>query len=313
MAGRKVTVPESIGKIYSVSHPVTFLLYAFAPERLVGVNMPMPEKDRPFLPKALFDLPVIGAIMGHGAAMNPEEILGLHPDVIFVWLDRFTDNERIIAQFGKVGLPVVFVKADSIEDYPETLRFLGSLLDKPERAEALAAYIEDALKRVGTAVAKVPKDERRRVYYAESRDGLATDCDHSFHTIAIRLAGGDNIHHCDQSTHGGMEAIGIEDIIARKPEIIITQSREFAREAPKDPIWRQVEAVRQGAISVVPKTPFNWIDRPPSFMQGLGVQWLANLFYPDLYPLDVKTEARSFYHLFLDVDLNDEDLEKILK
>ncbi|ACB95939.1 ABC transporter substrate-binding protein [Beijerinckia indica] len=313
MAGRQVSVPDHIKKVYSLSHPVSFLLYAFAPERLVGLNFPIREQDKPFLPKALIDLPVFGAVMGHGAAMNPEEILGLHPDVLLVWLDRFSDNDKIIQQYGKVGLPIVFVKADGIEDYPETLRFLGQIMDKKERAEQLASYIEDVLKRVEIAVAKVPEGGKRRVYYAESRDGLATDCDRSFHTIAIRLAGGDNIHHCEQSTHGGMEAIGIEDIIARKPELIIAQSRDFALGAPTNPVWREVEAVREGRVYIVPRIPFNWIDRPPSFMQGLGIQWLANLFYPDLYPFDIKAETKNFYRLFLNVDLNDADLTQILQ
>jgi iron complex transport system substrate-binding protein len=128
----------------------------------------------------------------------------------------------------------------------------------------------------------------------------------------MRLAGGENIDQCQQTSHVGLERISLEQVIVGKPLLILALDphfRELARSAPE---WRNVEAVAKDRIVAVPRLPFNWLDRPPSFMQALGVQWLARLFYPEQFPIDIKAETKKFYQLFFHVDLKDEDVERIL-
>ena len=47
-------------------------------------------------------------------------------------------------------------------------------------------------------------------------------------------------------------------------------------------------------------------------MRALGALWLANLFYPEQFPIDIKAETKKFYQVFFHVDLKDEDVERIL-
>jgi len=79
-----------------------------------------------------------------------------------------------------------------------------------------------------------------------------------------------------------------------------------------DPRWRFLRAVKTRRVHLIPKAPFNWFDRPPSFMRILGVKWLASILHPDLFPLDLLRETREFYALFLGVHLDDKALEDIL-
>jgi len=313
MAGRHVTIPDKIGKVYSSSHPVSLLLYALAPELLVGVNFKVRDELKPFLPRDVLDLPVIGAAMGHGPQMNAEEIVSLHPDFILVWLDRFSDNDFIRSQYEKVGIPVLFVRLDTLAQHPAALAFLGDMLQRPQRAKELSDYIVAAMDRVRAKVGSVPPEKRRRVYYAEGREGLATECDDSWHAELIPLAGAENVHHCQQSTHGGGEAVSLEQVIAYKPDFILAQDRQFVASALEQPVWRNVPAISTHAIAFAPRLPFNWVDRPPSFMRAIGVQWLANLLYPDLFPLDLRGETKRFYKLFLNVELSDANLDDILR
>ena len=37
-------------------------------------------------------------------------------------------------------------------------------------------------------------------------------------------------------------------------------------------------------IGVPPDVPFGWFDAPPSLNRLLGVQWLARLLHPKLFP-----------------------------
>ncbi|PPQ40473.1 hypothetical protein SAMN06265338_102217 [Rhodoblastus acidophilus] len=127
------------------------------------------------------------------------------------------------------------------------------------------------------------------------------------------MAGGENVHHCQQSNHGGGEAGSLEQVIAYKPDFILAQDRQFVASALEQPVWRNVPAISAHAIAFAPRLPFNWGDRPPSFMRAIGVQWLANLLYPELFPLDLRAETKRFYKLFLNVDLSDANLDDILR
>jgi iron complex transport system substrate-binding protein len=110
-----------------------------------------------------------------------------------------------------------------------------------------------------------------------------------------------------------MDKISVEQIVALKPSLILSQDKGFASSAKSSPLWRNVEAVKSGRIVTVPHAPFNWLDRPPSYMRALGVQWLANLFYPARFPLEVKAETKTFYRLFLGVDVSDADVARIME
>lgn len=313
MSGRYVTIPDHVTKIYSASYPLTVLFYAFAPDLLAGVNFPVPPANKTYLPWEAATLPAVGTTMGQGRAANPEEVMALHPDFIISWLDPFDDTGHAEQQFSKTGLPIVFVRMKTLADYPAALKFLGGLFDRPQRAEDLGNYISLAISKVSGAVASIPQDKRIRVYYAESRDGLATECDSSFHTEAIALAGGDNVEHCAQTTHIGMDKISVEEVIAAKPDLILALDRRFSDVLSETAEWRNVEAVKQGRVVFVPHTPFNWLDRPPSFMRALGIQWLAHVLYPDTVPFDTKTETKNFFHLFFGVDLSDTNVNRLFE
>src|SRR6516165_1231296 len=193
MTGRHVTIPDKITKIYSASYPLTLLFYAFAPDLLVAANFPLGEEQKPFVPPQVANLPAIGAAMGQGRGMNPEEVLALHPDLIVAWVDPFGDTSHTTQQFDKTGLPIVFIRMNTLADYPAALQFLGELFDRPQRAAVLGADISNAIAKVTGTVATIPPEARVNFYYAESRDGLATECDKSFHVEAIAVAGGENV------------------------------------------------------------------------------------------------------------------------
>ncbi|ARN83733.1 ABC transporter substrate-binding protein [Methylocystis bryophila] len=313
MAGRHVRIPAQIGRVYGSSPPATLAVYAIAPELLIGLNTPFKTDEKALLRKEVVDLPALGSQAGMGRPLNPEEVLSRKPDLVIAWLDGLEDRAKTEESFAKLGLPVVFLKLDTLADYVPAYRFLGEVLGRKQRGAELADYLDDALTRVAKAVGDIPADKKLRVYYAEGPDGLATDCDKSFHAEPIRLAGADDVYHCEPKSHMGMETIGLEQIIALQPQLILALDPNFARSVASLESWRNVPAAKTGRVVAIPRAPFNWLDRPPSFMRGLGVQWLANLFYPSRYPLDLKAETKKFYRLFLGVDLSDADYARITR
>lgn len=313
MAGRKVAIPEHISRVYASAPPLTVLLQAVAPDTMIGLSLNLEDESKPYMPPRLAALPVLGGVYGMGQAMNPEVLLSLKPDIALAWKSPFIDQAMVESNFAKIGLPVVFVSLDTLSDWPGALIFLGKLLGHEDKARQQADYISNSLNKVGEAVAAIPEQEKLRVYYAESPNGLATDCHNSFHTEAIELAGGYNVYRCQPQSHMGMEAISLEQVIAFDPQVILAQDPKFAKAVLSDPRWHNIRAVRDGRIYAIPRRPHNWTDRPPSLMRALGIQWLANLFYPERLPFDLRKETRLFYQLFLGVDLSDADLDRLLR
>jgi iron complex transport system substrate-binding protein len=316
MLGRRVTLPDTITRVYSTAPPTTLIVYAMKPETLIGWNFAhgLSEKDAgTFLDVHTVSLPVLGNMMGHGQQADLEEILAMKPDLVVAWTNAFLDSQIINRRFAKSGIPVVFLRLEELPDYAAAFVLMGDVLNEPERGALLAGYVRRSLERVQAVVEGIRPFERVWVYYAESPDGLATDCDRSLHTEAIRRAGGANVYRCNQGTLVGMEKVTLEQVVHFAPDFILALDPGFARSIAGDPRWRNVEAVAAGRVRVVPRLPFNWVDRPPSFMQALGIQWLANLLYPKLLPIDIAAETRHFYKLFLNVDLTDADVARLLQ
>lgn len=313
MAGRQVEVPERIQRVFGSAPPLNVLLHAVAPDTLTGLSFPVTSEARPYFPARLQSLPVVGGIFGMGQQMNPETVLALRPDVALAWKSPFIDQGLIERAFAKTGIPVIFIQLDTLSDWPAALRYTGQLLGQQKTADKQARDVERTLDEVRQVVARIPEARRPRVYYAEGPDGLATDCNRSFHTEAIELAGGYNVYRCQPRDHMGMERISLEQVIAFDPEIIITHERNFAAAVRGDPRWQSVGAVRNGRIHLVPRWPHSWIDRPPSLMRVLGTQWLASIFHPQDYSFDVHARTRGFYQLFLGVSPSDAQIDALFR
>lgn len=313
MTGRRVTVPDTIRRVFSGSPPATYLLYAIDPGLLAGTNFNVRAEERRFLRPEFNRLPVAGAGIGQGRSINVEALLALKPDVVVMWAwpDGGIGNQ-LAERLHKSGIPTVFLDLDRLETYPAVITFLGELLGRRERARRLADYARDALGSVAAATAGIPERERVTVYYAEGTDGLATERETSFHAQLIRLAGARNVHRGAALDHAGMEKVSLEQVLLYDPQAIVAQERAFFDAVAHDRRWQGVRAVKDGKVWLIPRGPFNWFDRPPSFMRLLGLKWLVNRLYPKRYPIDIVRETREFYRLFLGVNLTDRDLRDIL-
>ena len=313
MSGRKVTVPDTISNMVAVSPPGTYLLYAIDPQILGGLNFPLREDEKKYTVPEYRHLPVIGGMAGQGRTINREVLLQVKPDCIihWSWKDDAT-NRKFLESMAALPFPLVSVRLDSIEDYPEALRFIGKLANRNDRGEELYRYAHTVLDTAKILVAKIPEEKKGRVYYAEGTDGLSTERTKSIHAELISLAGGVNVHKGEELDHYGMEKISMEQLLLYDPEVILVKEKTFFDTVFTDPRWKNLQAVRTKHVYLIPYEPFNWFDRPPSFMRLLGIKWLLNILHSDLYPVDMVTETRTFYKLFLGVELNEAQAKEVL-
>jgi len=76
--------------------------------------------------------------------------------------------------------------------------------------------------------------------------------------------------------------------------------------------WATIQAVKNGRVYCMPGAPFAWCDRPPSVNRILGLQWVANMLYPDAYKVDMVQVTREFYALFYHFELSDAKAKELL-
>jgi iron complex transport system substrate-binding protein len=191
----------------------------------------------------------------------------------------------------------------------ESYRQLGRLVQREARAGELADYVARTKKTILERIARVPLEQRPRVYYARGPRGLETGLAGSINVETIEFLGARNVA---SSARGGLANVSLEQVLLWNPEVIITIDRDFAAAVTSDPSWRSITAVRQGRVHLSPKLPFGWVDFPPSVNRIVGLWWLAKMLYPDHFHEDLGPITRDFYARFYHVNLTDEQIERVL-
>lgn len=312
MDNHPIILPDQTDRVFGSSPPMNYLLYALNPDKMIGLNFkaknPNNSADENFLSKQFLSLPVIGSFHGGGQSINLETLMSYKPQLVLVWQDDML-VQTVAKEIEKTKIPTFMIPFRKINDMPLAFRLAGNAIGESKRGEILAKYSENI---INETQKNISKEKPIHYYYAEGLDGLSTECDKSFHVEALNFAGGENVHKCQQSGILGLEKISFETLLTYNPDVIIVQNRSVYNDLIDDPMWKNLRAVKTGRIHLVPVQPFNWIDRPPSFMRLIGIQWLASVFHPKTYKVDLTKRTKEFYNLFLRVKLNDQEAKNLL-
>ncbi|TLS72662.1 ABC transporter substrate-binding protein [Aliarcobacter thereius] len=310
MLGTKINI-EKVEKIHAATPILLYSLYAIDKDKIAGLNFPFNENEAKFIDKRIVDLPVLGGWFGQGRVPNSEMILQAKPDVILLSdSTKKMGEKKLKSSLGNINVPLVYLKANTLEELVSSFYYIGKLVDKEKRAKELENYGNESLnlaKEIEKKVSKKPK-----VYYAEGNNGLLTDCNTSIHSELINLASGDNVHKCQATNSFGRQAVNFEQVLNYNPEIILVYEKEFYKNIFNDKKWQLIDAVKNKKVYFLPKGPFSWFDRPPSFMRLLGLRYIISILHPDLYEIDIYEESKKFYKLFLDLDLDNSQIDDIL-
>jgi iron complex transport system substrate-binding protein len=311
-AGRTVEIPDEIHRVFAAGPPASVLVYVMKPEALTGWPRALRPEERDYIAEPYRDIPETGRLTGRGGDANLERVVEIRPDLILDFgsvRDTYVDlADRVQEQ---TGIPYVLIDG-RFENSRESLRMAGEVLGVPERAARLAAHMEETFGRIDAILADTPEAERPRVYLARGPEGLETGMKGSINTEIIERAGGRNVADDGGATRGLVRA-SMEQVIAADPDVIVTWDRNFFANVFDDPFWQGIEAVRRGRVYLSPTAPFGWIDRPPSLNRIMGLTWMAGLLYSGQWESDLREDTRAFYQLYYHVDLNDEELERLLE
>jgi iron complex transport system substrate-binding protein len=311
-AGRSVEIPDGVERVQAAGPPASVLLYVLAPEKFIGwVRKPRPA-ELPFLNPVVRNLPEIGRLTGRGDTANLEAVIKAKPDVI---IDFGSVNPTYVSLADRVqnqtGIPYLLV--DGRFAYTVAgLRLVGDVIDVQPRAQQLAAKAAEILSETDQIAAAVSTPERPRVYLARQANGLQTGNRGSINTEIIERAGGINVVEGGRET-GGLVNVSLESVIVWNPDTIITVDANFYDSVRSNPGWLDVAAVKEDRVFLSPNLPYGWTDEPPSVNRLLGLQWLGRLFFPQRFSHDMRMVTRDFYKLFYQVELNDADVDAVLR
>jgi iron complex transport system substrate-binding protein len=308
-AGRPVTIPAAIQRVMPAGPPAALLLYALAPEKLIGWPSPLPPGTRTLLPPAYAGLPVVGRLTSKKAP-TAEAIAKLHPDLIVDVGDVEPEYAALADKIQQqTGIPYLLFDG-RLAQTPEILRRLGSLLGEAAAGQRLADYADEELKQIAAGLAPLPSAERPGVYYARGATGLETGPAGSLLGEIVDMAGGRNLAPPTGSSAPAKTTLA--EIARWDPDVVITQDAGLYRAMPTDPGWGALRAVRAHHIHLAPELPFGWIDEPPGINRLLGLRWLAATLHPEIFRWDERTSTREFCNLFYHAKLSDAEIDRIL-
>ena len=174
-----------------------------------------------------------------------EKIVALEPDLVLTFSDLQAD---IAAQLIRRNIAVHAFNQRDISGIFDMIRILGALVATVEKAEALAASLEDRLDTARERSARLPR--RPRVYFEEWDDPMISGL--KWVSELIEAAGGIEVFPALAVKKNARDRIvAAEDVIAAAPDIIIGSwcGKKFvpAKVAAR-PGFGAIPAVRDGAL-----------------------------------------------------------------
>ena len=311
--GRAVELPANITKIAPSGPVATMILAAFAPEKLVCTGTNIGDDQAVFLYEGLSDLPMTGQLYGGKATFNLEELLATGAEVI-IDLGDFKKSiaDDLTALQEQTGLPCIFLEAD-LAHMADAFRSLGTILGKEERGEELAKLVEETMTMAAENSAKITEDQMVSVLYSSGSDPLGTNAEGSSQAQVLGIVGAKNAVVVDEVTSkGGGNMINMEQLYNFDPNVVLVTDAAALEIIESETAWQELRAVKDGKVYTVPTEPYCWLSAPPSMNMILGVWWLGNLLYPEVYDYDMTAKAQEIYKTFWNYGLTAEEAAAML-
>ena len=278
-AGRQVEIPAEITRIAPSGSTAQMILMPVAYDLLVGLSSSPSTAQMSYFPEEMRYLPTFGQFYGSKASLNMESLIAAQPQLI---IDLGDAKDSIAKDMDTIqqqtGIPTIFIEAD-LDDMAAAYRTLGDILGRQEQAEELAQFIDRTVTMAQTNAAKIPESQRLKAVNAIIPEEV--------------------------TNRGGGTTVSLEEVYAVEPDVILLSSG-----GPYDTLtegdWAGLTAVQQGRYYEIPGLPYDWMSSPPSVNRVLGIWWLGNLLYPQLYDYDMTAVAQEYYRLFWHYDLSAE-------
>ncbi len=248
--------------------------------------------------------------------VGPEEIAGTDPDLVI--LKSYMAND-LGAPLEQLGIPVLYVDLENVEQYERDIEVLGTVLGETDRAAEVLSFYRDRVRRITLTTEGLADDARPSVLVLkhDASEGTASfDVPPAswLQTTMVTLAGGRPVW-IDEAVGSGWTRVGFEQVAAWNPDQIhiisyTGDSEAVANDLQTDPAWQALDAVGTGSIYGWPGDFTSW-DQPDS-RWILGLTWLFTKVQPDLAgDINVRDEIELFFTEMYRLSPEDVDSEVV--
>lgn len=252
------------------------------------------------------NVPALGRAgsVGRGV-VDLEALAALEPTVL---LHRANDPKTVEA-VQALGIDVLCIRAESMDDVIDTLRMLGRYFGREERAEEVVAYIDAKFAQIDRIVAGIPEAERVTALVMGGEYGRIAGED-MLQTWMIAKAGGVPVARGIRNDCNWTQA-GLETVFALDPAyLFLTSSTPLeysAEELLADPVWSAMACVRDGRVRQIPARLDSW--DLPGVVSVIGTMWMLHQMYPAYLDAEaLQREVDEYYTLMFGRTFSAEEL-----
>ena len=268
--GKVIKLEKIPATIVSLSPANTEIVFALGLEgSLVGVT------EYCDYPEAAEDKPKIGGY----STVDIEKVVEIQPDLI---LASNIHEEEVIPELERLGLTVIDLSPDTIDEVLESIIMVGKITGKRDEALQLVDEMRSRIKAVADRTASLTDTQRPRVFYVVWHDPITTVSSITrIHELIVN-AGGINIA---RDLTDDYPTISLEAVIQANPQVIVATSGhgsganspfEFASTEPR------LKDIDARINSRVYQIDANLFSRPgPRIVDAL--EEMARMTHPEIF------------------------------
>jgi iron complex transport system substrate-binding protein len=295
-AGRTVAVPDAVHRVLPAGPPADLLLYSLAPDLLVGMVEPWGAAEAAYVPEAYRKLAEVPRINRNISAADLDRLKALKPDLIVDYGDVTPAYAGIADKLqAATGIPYILLDG-KLAATPVSVRGLGRLLGRGERAEEVARCAEAMLARVAAALAGLPSADRVPIFFARGDDGLQAVRPGNVNGEIPDDAGGRSVVPAGKGTFVKMTTT---EVGALAPKVVLLDKADAA--AAGTPLQAGLPATTRFLVD--PGRPIAWLDDPPSLNRLVGVVWLAGQLYPERLHVDAS-DLQGYWKTLFGIEIS---------
>lgn len=207
LLGRDVQVTQKPVSIVTTHPTATETLY-----RVGGVAVGRDTASK--YPAEVLDLPTVGG----SYSISTELIAELNPDLIII---EALTQANLIGPLEQLGIPVIAVRAASVEDITQSLTMVGEIIDMNETATQAIAEIQD---RIEAAQSALPEGKSILVFIADKKNNVYAAKPESYPGTMASLLGLGNLASGlpESGPYPGFALFTAEQASQSDPDVVFT-------------------------------------------------------------------------------------------
>ena len=239
MLGRSVQISQCPTHIVTTHPTATETLY-----RVGGTAVGVDSSSK--YPLEVQGLPTVGS----AHSVNTEAIAALNPDLIII---EALTQANIVSALEKLGVPIIALRAASVDDVNQSLTLVGEVVDKEEAADQAIAEIQDSIEAaqgnctVSKSVLIFISDTQRNIYAAKPESYPGT-------VVALLKLSNLAAGLPDNGPYPGFTLFTAEQALTSNPDIVFTITQapppapRLSASLAQIPGFNQMAAVQAGQV-----------------------------------------------------------------